>query len=239
MNHRSLASSGTSSDHPVFIILDLEDSAGLQIATNLQPDCAEQRDRIRESGAYPAFTLAMSIESANDFLSHGWPTMKRIEEVPDQMVFVILVSEERCLTMLLPRDQPEFQPSGILKPDLGKRLAASGLDSDTSVTFFDVSVTEITFVQRGQHTILFEYPHEGTDYAVSLDFGMEIINDILGSLSPGELHSVLSRPVESVPFVMSLPRPIVLTSVECRLGEMQCSVHESFVPFVASRVEVE
>lgn len=238
-NHRALASSGTNADNPVFVILDLDDSAGLQIATSLQSDCAEQRDRIRESGSYPAFTLALSVKGANDFISRGWPTMKRIDEIPDQMVFVILVSEERCLSMLLPRDQHEFQPSGILKPDYGTKLAARGFNRNKSVTFFDVPVTEITFIQRGQHTILFEYPHEGTDYAVSLDIGMEIINVILGKLSPGELHSVLNRSVESVPFVMSLPRPIILTYVECRLGEIQRSVNESFVPFVASHVEVE
>jgi hypothetical protein len=231
-NHRSLAFSGTNADNPVFVILDLEDSAGLQIATSFQSDCAEQRDRIRESGAYPALTLAMSVKGANDFISRGWPTMKRIEEIPDQMVFVILVSEERCLAMLLPRDQ-QTQPSGILKPDFGTKLAASGFNRDKSVTFFDVPVTEITFIQRGKHTILFEYPHEGTDYAVSLDFGMDILNVILGRLSPDELHSVLNRSVESVPFVMSLPRPIILTCVECRLGEMQSSVHESFLPFLA------
>jgi hypothetical protein len=71
--HRNIAAFGTSPKAPVFIILDLEDSVGFAVASNYQPNCAEKRDAIMDTGAYPAFTLALSIKDANTLLAHDWP----------------------------------------------------------------------------------------------------------------------------------------------------------------------
>ena len=69
--HRDLASFGTSPKAPVFIILDLEDSVGFQIASLYQSNCAEKRDAIKASGAYPALTLALPIKDANTCSTAG------------------------------------------------------------------------------------------------------------------------------------------------------------------------
>jgi len=37
-------------------------------------------------------------------LAHGWPNAKKIGPIPEGMIPVILVSEERCLTVLIPRE---------------------------------------------------------------------------------------------------------------------------------------
>jgi hypothetical protein len=102
--HRDLAAFGTNASAPVFVILDLEDSAGFEIASMFQANCAEKRDAIRDTGAYPAFTLALPLKDANVMLSHGWPKAKTIGAIPYGMIPVILVSEERCLTVLIPRE---------------------------------------------------------------------------------------------------------------------------------------
>jgi hypothetical protein len=73
--HRDVASIGTSAKTPVFVILDLEDSVGFKIASMFQPNCAEKRDAIKDTGAYPAFTLALPVKDANAMLAHGWPGM--------------------------------------------------------------------------------------------------------------------------------------------------------------------
>jgi len=88
----------------VFVILDLEDSVGFKIASMFQPNCAEKRDAIKDTGAYPAFTLALPTSTANKLLAHGWPNAKKIGAIPEGMIPVILVSEERCLTVLIPRE---------------------------------------------------------------------------------------------------------------------------------------
>ncbi len=101
--HQDVASFGTSPKAPVFVILDLEDSAGFEIASHYQANCAEKRDAIKESGAYPAFTLALPVKDANALLAHGWPNAKPIGAIPDDRVAVILICEERCLSVLVRR----------------------------------------------------------------------------------------------------------------------------------------
>ena len=102
--HRDVAAFGTSTKAPVFVILDLDDSVGFEIASNYQPNCAAKRDAIKETGAYPAFTLALTVKDANTLLAHGWPNAKKIGTIPDGMVPIILISEERCAVVLMRRE---------------------------------------------------------------------------------------------------------------------------------------
>ena len=54
--HRDIAFFATVPKTPVFVILDLDDSVGMEIASYYQHNCAAKRDAIKISGAYPAFT---------------------------------------------------------------------------------------------------------------------------------------------------------------------------------------
>ena len=101
--HRDVAAFGTSPKAPVFVILDLDDSVGFEIASNYQPNCAEKRDAIKATGAYPAFTLALTVKDANSLLAHGWPNAKKIGTIPEGMIPLILISEERCVVVLIRR----------------------------------------------------------------------------------------------------------------------------------------
>ena len=102
--HRDVSAFGTSSKAPVFVILDLDDSVGFEIASNYQPNCASKRDAIKATGAFPAFTLALTVKDANTLLAHGWPNAKRIGSIPEGMIPVILISEERCIVVLMRRE---------------------------------------------------------------------------------------------------------------------------------------
>lgn len=102
--HSDLAAFATNTKHPVFVILDLEDPVGFEIASHFQANCADKRDAIKDTGAYPAFTLALPVADANRLLQHGWPNARKIGTVSKDMIPVILISEERCLTVLIPRE---------------------------------------------------------------------------------------------------------------------------------------
>ena len=102
--HRDVSAFGTSAKAPVFVILDVEDSVGFEIASNYQPNCSAKRDAIKETGAYPAFTLTMTIQDANALLAHGWPNAKKTGAIPEGMVPVILISEERCVAVFVRRE---------------------------------------------------------------------------------------------------------------------------------------
>ena len=102
--HTDLAAFATSAKAPVFAILDLDDSVGFEIASHYQPNCAEKREAIKETGAYPAFTLTMAIKDANTLLAHGWPNAKKIGVIPEGMIPVILISEDRCVAVFVRRE---------------------------------------------------------------------------------------------------------------------------------------
>ena len=104
--HRDVAAFGTSAKAPVFVILALEDSVGFEIASNYQPNCAEKRDAIKDTGAYPAFTVALAVKAANALLAHGWPNAKKIGAIPEGRIPVILISEERCAAVFIRREWP-------------------------------------------------------------------------------------------------------------------------------------
>ena len=102
--HRDVANFAARPEAPVFVILDLEDRAGFEIASAYQENCADKRDAIKASGSIPAFTLAISIPDANKLIKHGWPQLKRIGQVPPGMLPMLIISEERCLSVLIPKD---------------------------------------------------------------------------------------------------------------------------------------
>ena len=58
--HRDLAAFATGAKAPVFVILDLDDSVGFEIASHYQPNCAEKRDAIKDTGAYRACSSSCS-----------------------------------------------------------------------------------------------------------------------------------------------------------------------------------
>ena len=102
--HTDVAAFGTSPKAPVFVILDLDDSVGFEIASFYESNLEQKRDNIKATSAYPAFTLALPITEANALLAHGWPNSKKIDDIPADRVAVILISEERCLSVLVRRD---------------------------------------------------------------------------------------------------------------------------------------
>jgi hypothetical protein len=101
--HHDVAFFATSHKAPVFVILDLEDSVGLEIASHFQGESSEKWDTIKTTGAYPALTLALAVKDANALLGHGWPGARKIGKIPESMIPVILISEGRCLVVLIRR----------------------------------------------------------------------------------------------------------------------------------------
>jgi hypothetical protein len=101
--HRDVASFAVTPVQPVFVILDLEDEAGFEIASTMQANCADKRDSIKASGSIPAFTLLLSIPDANRLIENGWPQMKRISPPPTGMIPMLVISDDRCLSVLIPK----------------------------------------------------------------------------------------------------------------------------------------
>ncbi len=101
--HRDLAFFATVPKTPVFVILDLDDPVAMEIASHFESNCAKMRDAIKAGGACPAYALALTVNDANTLLGQGWPSARKIGKIPVGMIPVILVSEGRCLVVLIRR----------------------------------------------------------------------------------------------------------------------------------------
>jgi len=47
---------------------------------------------------------ATGIRDANTLLAHGWPNAKQIGAIPEGMVPIVLISEERCVAVFVRRE---------------------------------------------------------------------------------------------------------------------------------------
>lgn len=101
--HADLALFATSQSTPVFVILDLEDPDGFELASQFTTNVADRRDATLSNGEIPAFTLALTVKDANKLIACGWPKLKRITPPSAQYVPVLLFSSGTCLSVLLPR----------------------------------------------------------------------------------------------------------------------------------------
>lgn len=101
--HSDLAAFATNKKYPVFVILDLEDPDGFEIACQFEPNCSDRRDAIRASDTIPAYTLALSITDANRLIASGWPELRQLQPPPPKFTPVLLFSGSTCLSVLLPK----------------------------------------------------------------------------------------------------------------------------------------
>jgi len=69
---QDLAAFGTNAKAPVFVILDLDDSVGFEIASHYQPNCTEKRDAIKDTGAYPFAVVACAGTAGLMFAVERW-----------------------------------------------------------------------------------------------------------------------------------------------------------------------
>jgi hypothetical protein len=123
------------------------------------------------------------------------------------------------------------------KPDYGLKLLNDGFSRNVDHNFYDFRLYSLTVLGRGEYSTMVEMPFNGQVYAMSLDFGQNHLNKILGK-APQNIARYLSGELSRDP---NTPRTIdfegeVIFGVRARLGELQRVQKESFVPFVAQEI---
>jgi hypothetical protein len=122
-------------------------------------------------------------------------------------------------------------------PDYGLYQLGSGYSTELRQFFYGFPLDHITETGAGQFTTMQNRLSEGVEYAMSLDFGSQILADIL-SLSPRAIADFLAgelSQVASLPRNIEFPRAVSM-DFEAKLGRLQKGLHEEFVPFVITRV---
>jgi hypothetical protein len=127
-----------------------------------------------------------------------------------------------------------------MNPDLGLTYQLQALAANQPVEFLQIRFSEIDFVSHDLCTTLFDVPwgDDGEIHALSLDFGQDILLELLGRLSPQAQQSFLLEVNGQLPpFHTSLPEPVLVERVWCELGEEQEVEGENFIPFVIQSLE--
>lgn len=124
--------------------------------------------------------------------------------------------------------------------DLGLTYQQQSPAGDQPVEFLQIRFSEIDFVSPELCTTLFEVPFGENNeiHALSLDFGQDILLELLARLSPEAQHAFLAEVNGQLPpFHVTLPEPVLIDRVWCELGEEQEVEGENFIPFVIQSLE--
>jgi hypothetical protein len=127
-----------------------------------------------------------------------------------------------------------------MNPDLGLIYQQQSLIVDQPVEFLQIRFSEIDFVSHELCTTLFDVPwgEDAQLHALSLDFGQDILLELLAHLTPEAQQTFLAEVNGQLPpFHVSLPEPVLIERVWCGLGEEQEVEGESFIPFVIQSLE--
>jgi hypothetical protein len=127
-----------------------------------------------------------------------------------------------------------------MNPDLGLIYQQQSLIDDQPVEFLQIRFSEIDFVSHELCTTLFEVPwgEDAKLHALSLDFGQDILLELLAHLEPDAQQAFLTQVNGQLPpFHVSLPEPVLVERVWCALGEEQEVEGESFIPFVIQSLD--
>ena len=123
------------------------------------------------------------------------------------------------------------------KPDYGLRLKEEGISEDVDLDFYDFHLYSLTLLGNDQFSTMVEIPVDEELYALSLDFTISQLNEILSKATlplANYLRKELAR--DSVTLRTIDFEAEVIFGVRARLGELQVVQNERFVPLVAREI---
>lgn len=123
------------------------------------------------------------------------------------------------------------------KPDYGLRLKEEGISEDVDLDFYDFHLYSLTLLGNDQFSTMVEIPVDDELHALSLDFTISQLNEILSKATlplANYLRKELAR--DSVTLRTIDFEGEVIFGVRARLGVLQVVQNERFVPLVAREI---
>ena len=124
------------------------------------------------------------------------------------------------------------------KPDYGLRLKEEGISEDVDLDFYDFHLYSLTLLGNDQFSTMVEIPVDEELHALSLDFTISQLNEILSKATlplANYLRKELAR--DSVTLRTIDFEGEVIFGVRARLGVLQVVQNERFVPLVAREIK--
>jgi len=124
-----------------------------------------------------------------------------------------------------------------MRPDFGLRLMKDGFPKGALQYFYDFRLYSLSVLRPGQYSTMVDMSYAGEVYALSLDFNHKQLEQILAK-GPPSLAGFLRAEISQDP---STPRTIdfdgeISFGVAARLGELQHTGRETFVPLIAVEI---
>jgi hypothetical protein len=117
--------------------------------------------------------------------------------------------------------------------DFGLHLAQNGASTEMDILLAPFVLNRISVVNETLFTTISGMDFDGETYAVSLDFGAEILQGIK-RLYPKKTALLIESELQDQyvkGHTLFLPKPLEL-AVTARLGEVQKAQYEDFIPLV-------
>ncbi len=124
-----------------------------------------------------------------------------------------------------------------LKPDYGLRQLRDGISSSVVQSFYDIPLNHLSIIGEGQYSTIVNFPYDGELHALSLDFDDASMAQILSHAPEAiyqQVRGEIGRDPET-PRTIELPAGVTF-SVRARLGQIQQTPGEQFVPLVVQEV---
>ncbi|MDQ3398023.1 MAG: hypothetical protein M3511_09685 [Deinococcota bacterium] len=121
--------------------------------------------------------------------------------------------------------------------DFGLRLIRDGASPDMDVHIVPFELDHISIVSDELFTTISNMEFDGEPHAVSLDFGVKIL-EAIRVLCSDEIAQFIAGQLSANSFegyTIELPEPVAL-AVTARLGKMQTAEKEQYVPLVVQSV---
>ena len=123
------------------------------------------------------------------------------------------------------------------KPDFGMYFSQLGGNAGTVIDFYDVPVDHILIINKTMFTVFSFKTWEGTQYAVSFDFDMQLLRHLYNKTTvevQQQLWEGLSG-VRKFPYTIWFSKPVRIT-LKATIGESQIAANEQFIPFIVQEI---
>jgi hypothetical protein len=122
------------------------------------------------------------------------------------------------------------------KPDYGLQLTNSGIGRNIDQFFHNFRLYSLSVLGHGQYSTMVDFPSAG-EYALSLDFNQQQLEQILAAAPPEIAHLLRTKLLQDPTTCRTIDFPGEITfAVRARLGSVQTTSRESFVPFIAQEI---
>lgn len=126
-------------------------------------------------------------------------------------------------------------------PDLGEAYMRAGVTNATVLFFYGPVVEHISVMTRDALCASVGIDYEGDPHLATFDFDLNqfkaLIRDMFEPEQSAEIIALCTR--TKAPGTFTLPYPIQIPAIRCRLGRPKRGAHDSFVPFVVKHFQTE